>query len=65
MPHDRSVAFVTARYPAADITAAEFGEFVVEVLESTGNMVEDRRVTMHDEIIGAAGEIRLRRDCEV
>ncbi len=55
MPHDRSVALVTARYPAADITPAEFEEFVAEVLESTGNMVENLLVTLHDKIIGAGG----------
>jgi hypothetical protein len=56
MPDDRSLASVTARYPAAEITPAEFEDFVVEVLESTDNLVEDLVVTLHDKIIGAGGE---------
>jgi len=51
----REVASETAHYPAADITPAEFEQFVVELLESVSPLVEGFEVTLHDKIQGADG----------
>jgi Restriction endonuclease len=51
----REVASETARYPAADITPAQFEQFVVELLESVSPLVEGLEVALHDKIQGADG----------
>jgi hypothetical protein len=51
----REVAFETARYPAADITPAEFEQFVVDLLESVSAVVDGLEVTLHEKIEGADG----------
>jgi hypothetical protein len=52
---ERSVARVTAHYPAADITPAEFERFVVELLEAVSPSVEALDVTLHNRIQGVDG----------
>jgi len=55
VPDDQSVARATAHYPAAEITPAEFEQFVVDLLESASTAVDALRVTLHDKIQGTDG----------
>lgn len=55
MADRRKVAIETARYPQADITPAEFEQFVVELLESVNPSVDDLKVILHDKIPGVDG----------
>src|SRR4051812_35910155 len=52
---DSDVDRVTAHYPPADITPAEFEQFVVELLSSASGQVDDLTVTLHDKITGVDG----------
>jgi len=52
---DQGVARATAHYPAAEITPAEFEQFVVDLLESASPVVDSLRVTLHDKIQGTDG----------
>jgi hypothetical protein len=52
---DEQVAAATAHYPPADITPAEFEEYVVELLKQTAPAVDDLRVTLHERIAAADG----------
>jgi hypothetical protein len=53
-PED-DIARVTARYPAAEITPAQFEEFVADLLATTRPFVQGLRVTLHDKIESADG----------
>lgn len=55
MPEDTDVDRATAHYPPADITPAEFEQFVVELLTSAGGQVDNLTVTLHDKITGVDG----------
>lgn len=55
VPADEDVAPATAHYPAAEITPAEFEQFVVELIEAGGTAVEAPKVTLHDKIVGTDG----------
>lgn len=48
-------AFEMLRYPAADITAAEFEEYVVETLRSVHKELDNVVVTLHDVLDGVDG----------
>ncbi|MBJ2120855.1 restriction endonuclease [Arthrobacter sp. MSA 4-2] len=48
-------AFEMLRYPAADITAAEFEEYVVETLRSVHKELDNVEVTLHDVLQGVDG----------
>ncbi|MGM9471319.1 restriction endonuclease [Pseudarthrobacter sp. YS3] len=48
-------AFEMLRYPAADITAAEFEEYVVETLRSVHKELDNVVVTLHDVLEGVDG----------
>jgi hypothetical protein len=48
-------AFEMLRYPAADITAAEFEEYVVETLRSVHRELDNVVVTLHDVLEGVDG----------
>jgi len=52
---DSEVSSVTARYPPADITPAEFESFVAELLGSVATEVEDLDVRVLDTINGVDG----------
>src|SRR3954466_4172690 len=52
---DSEVASVTARYPPADITPAEFESFVAELFDSAATEVEDFDVRVLDAIKGVDG----------
>jgi hypothetical protein len=51
----RDVASETAHYPAAEITPAEFEQFVVELLESVSPSVDALEVKLHNKIQGVDG----------
>lgn len=59
--HSRGVADeedidrATSHYPPADISAAEFEEFVVRLLSCASDQVDDLAVTLHDRIAGVDG----------
>lgn len=55
MADPQDVAFETAYYRQADITAAEFEHFVVELLECVSPSVDALEVKLHDKIQGADG----------
>ena len=55
MNDDSEVSRVTARYPPADITPAEFESFVAELLGSVATEVEDLDVRVLDTIEGFDG----------
>jgi hypothetical protein len=55
MTHESTVARPTAHYPPADITPAEFEEFVAELFESANPKVNDLTVTLHEVIEGVDG----------
>jgi Restriction endonuclease len=52
---DEEIPFPLARYPVADVSAAEFEQFVAELCGSAGRGLEDFRVTLHDVIEGTDG----------
>jgi hypothetical protein len=56
MPDDRGVARATAHYPAADITPAQFEQFVVDTFQSVETAVDNLKVELHDKIVGVDGE---------
>jgi hypothetical protein len=51
----RDVAYETAHYPAAEITPAEFEQFVVKLLESVSPLVDAFEVNLHNKIQGVDG----------
>ncbi|GLC62603.1 hypothetical protein PLESTB_001918300 [Pleodorina starrii] len=53
--HSPEVAFETSRYPPADMTPAEFEQFVVETLRSINHDVDDFEVTLHEMVEGNDG----------
>ena len=55
MLDDDAIARMTAHYPPADLSAAEFEEFVVELLRSVAPAVGDVDVRLHDKIAAADG----------
>ena len=55
MPDQDDVARVTAFYPVADITPAEFERFVVELLGSVAPLVDDLETRLHDKVEGVDG----------
>jgi Restriction endonuclease len=55
MATDSDVPPFMAMYPPADITPAEFEEFVVEVFSSVGPYVDDVEVTLHEQVAGPDG----------
>lgn len=55
MTQEESVARVTSRYPAAELSPTQFEEFVVGLLDATATQVEDLRVTLHETLAGVDG----------
>lgn len=55
VPDDDAVDWITSRYPAADISPAEFEEFVVQLLRSADPTLGNLVVTPHDKIASADG----------
>ncbi len=56
VPDDQGVARATAHYPSADITPAQFEQFVSDTFQSVRTIVNDLKVTLHDKIVGVDGE---------
>lgn len=54
MTNDK-VAFETAHYRPAEISPAEFEQFVVELLGCVRPLVRDHEVTLHDKVQGTDG----------
>jgi hypothetical protein len=52
---DEDVERATSHYPPADITPAEFEQFVVELVSSASGQVDDLVVTLHDKVTGMDG----------
>jgi hypothetical protein len=55
MSDDEETARVTAQYPPADITPAQFERFTVELFEATSPYVDGLQVTLHDKVEGTDG----------
>jgi hypothetical protein len=52
---DDEVDPITSQHPPADISPAEFEEFVVQLLKSIYSKVDDLIITPHDKVTGADG----------
>src|SRR4051794_5122992 len=55
MADDQDVAYETAHYPPADMSPAEFEQFVVELLDSVTGLVDGLSVVLHDKLEGTDG----------
>lgn len=53
--HSHVVAFETTRYPPADMSPADFEQFVVKTLRSINHEVDDLKVTLHELVEASDG----------
>lgn len=59
MDSDEEVPLWAKRYPPADITPHEFEEWIVEVLGSAADALDELRITPHDRVTGSDGTFDL------
>jgi hypothetical protein len=57
--HDEEVDWTTSDYPPADISPAEFEDFVAQLLRSARTEVEGLSVKLHDKVTSADGTYDL------